>query len=267
MEPASTASWCQNQEFPIRKLTVVLSGAVSALLAAALSFAGDAGQDAVSAHSAPVDLKPYTATYKTTARGLSLTLHRELKLNPDGVYTLTNGGSALIVGFKEEAIFRVEGSRLIPRSYVYQGTGLMSRRREVQFTEGADTVRSLYKDKWYDLPYTDTTLDRMSQQEQMRLLLLNDPTPGEDIVITVADKKRVKKYTLVYVGEETLKTPLGTVDTLHFRRIHDNPERKSDTWIAPAWEFLMVKTVHIEDGKPIEGMITAASIDGVKVGR
>lgn len=210
--------------------------------------------------------KPYTAEYKTTARGLSLTLKRELKLDVDGVYTLTNGGSALVVGFTEEAKFRVEGNRIIPNSYVYQGSGLMNRRREIQFTEGADTLRSLYKDQWYDLPYTDNTLDRMSQQEQLRLLLLNDPTPGEDVVITVADKKRVKVYTLSYVGEETIKTPLGTVDTLHFRRIHDDPDRKSDTWIAPAWDFMMVKTIHIEDGKPIEGMITGARINGKKVG-
>jgi len=211
-------------------------------------------------------LKPYTARYKTSARGMSLTLNRELKLGENGVYTLTNGGGILIVGFKEKSQFRVEGTRVIPSTYVYQGTGLMNRRREVRFTPGADTLRSLYKDKWYDLPYTENTLDRMSQQEQVRLLLLNDPTPTDDVVITVADGKRVKDYTLVFVGEETLQTPLGKVDTLHFKRIHDNPDRKSDTWIAPAWDFMMVKTIHIEDGKPVVGIITGATIDGKKIG-
>ncbi len=254
------------QEFIIRKLTLSLLCLITALLGSTTAFTEDATQSATSAKSGAVLFKPYTAEYKTTARGLSLTLKRKLTLDAEGVYTLSNGGSALIVGFEEEAKFQIEGNRIIPGSYVYQGTGLMSRRREVHFTEGADTLRSLYKDKWYDLPYTANTLDRMSQQEQVRLLLLNDPTPGEDIVITVADKKRVKVYTLAYVGEETIKTPLGTVDTLHFRRIHDNPDRKSDTWIAPDWGFTMVKTVHIEDGKPIEGMITRLSIDGKRFG-
>lgn len=255
----STEKQFQKQEYRINKLTISLLGLVIALVGSMASFAKEQAQ---SAEPDSVLLKPYTAEYKTSARGLSLTLKRKLRQGDDGVYTLSNGGSALVVGFEEEARFRVEGGRIIPSSYVYQGTGLMSRRREVQFTEGADTLRSLYKDKWYDLPYTDNTLDRMSQQEQMRLVLLNDPTPGEDFVIAVADKKRVKEYTLVYVGEETLKTPLGEVNTLHFKRVHDSPDRKSDTWVAPEWDFMMVKTIHIEDGKPIEGMITKLSIDG-----
>ncbi len=250
-----------NRGFSIRKLLVALVWLFYTL--AAPTALG--GKEPTPETGAAL-LKPYTAQYKTSARGMSLTLKRELKLGQNGVYTLTNGGGILIVGFKEKCQFRVEGTRVIPSSYVYQGTGLMNRRREVHFTEGADTLRSLYKDKWYDLPYTENTLDRMSQQEQLRLLLLNDPTPTDDVVITVADGKRVKDYTLVFVAEETLQTPLGKVDTLHFKRIHDNPDRKSDTWVAPAWDFLMVKTIHIEDGKPVEGIITGATIDGKKIG-
>jgi hypothetical protein len=256
-----------NQVLRIRKLLAV---AVSLWLACAVALASAAAVEQTTAESASTStaavlLKPYTAEYKTSARGMSLTLKRELKLGQDGSYTLINGGSIMILGFEEVAHFRTAGSRIIPGSYVYQGKGLMNRRREVQFTEGATTLRSLYKDEWYDLPYTDNTLDRMSQQEQVRLILLNDPTPKEDIVISVADKKRVKEYQISYVGEETLDTPLGKIDTLHFRRIHDSPDRKSDTWIAPAWDYMMVKTVHIEDGKPIEGMITKMTIDGREI--
>ncbi len=252
-----------NRGFSIRNLLIALLWASCTL---GVASPASAGQPSTVRETGAAVLKPYTAQYKTSARGMSLTLNRELKLGENGVYTLTNGGGILIVGFKEKSQFRVEGTRVIPSTYVYQGTGLMNRRREVRFTPGADTLRSLYKDKWYDLPYTENTLDRMSQQEQVRLLLLNDPTPTDDVVITVADGKRVKDYTLVFVGEETLQTPLGKVDTLHFKRIHDNPDRKSDTWIAPAWDFMMVKTIHIEDGKPVVGIITGATIDGKKIG-
>ena len=107
----------------------------------------------------------------------------------------------------------------------------------------------------------------MSQQEQLRLFLLNDPTPKEDVAFRIADGKRVKDYQLVYVGEETLETPLGPVNTLHFERLHDDPDRKSDTWIAPELDYLMVKTVHIEDGKPVEVNLVSASIDGTPVSK
>lgn len=206
-------------------------------------------------------LKPYTAQYKTTARGMALTLNRSLKQAADGSYTLTNGGKIMVVGFHEVSVFHVDGERVLPKSYVYRGTGLINRHREVHFTAGSDTIRSLYKDQWYDLPYAEGTLDRMSQQEQLRLFLLNDPTPREDIAVRIADGKRVKDYSLTYRGEEPVETPMGTFQALHFERIHDDPDRKSDIWLAPALDYLMVKTVHVEDGKPVEVTLTKASID------
>jgi hypothetical protein len=48
--------------------------------------------------------------------------------------------------------------------------------------------------QWYELPKTTDTLDRMSQQEQLRLSLLNDPTPREDMLFRVADGRKVKDY-------------------------------------------------------------------------
>jgi len=211
---------------------------------------------------AVVELKPYTAEYRTTARGIALDLTRKLKAGPDDSFTLTNGGKILVVGFYEVSVFRVEGTRVVPQSYVYQGTGLINRRREVHFTPGSDTIRSLYKGDWYDLPYKAETLDRMSQLEQLRLTLLNDPTPKEDISVRIADGRKIKDYKLLFRGEETVQTAMGPVETLHFERIHDDPERKSNTWVAPSLDYLMVKTVHVEDGQPVEVILTSATIEG-----
>jgi hypothetical protein len=55
---------------------------------------------------------------------------------------------------------------------------------------------------------------------------------------------------------------MGPVETLHFERIHDDPERKSNTWVAPSLDYLMVKTVHVEDGQPVEVILTSATIEG-----
>jgi len=242
-----------------------LACAALAGLVAVASHAEDDAPGAVASSSTSSGLKPYVAQYTTTTRGMEMTLTRRLKPGADGSYTLTNGGKIMVVGFHEVSVFQLDGLRILPKSYVYQGTGLINRRREVHFTPGADTIRSLYKDQWYDLPRTDQTLDRMSQQEQLRLLLLNDTTPGEDITIQVADGKRVKDYQLVFVGEELLATPIGPVTTLHFTRLHDDPDRKSDMWLAPAWDYLMVKTTHVEDGSPVEIILNSASIDGVPV--
>ncbi len=212
-----------------------------------------------------IELRPYTVQYKTTTKGMELDLTRKLESGANGSYILTNGGKIMVMGFHEVSVFQVEGDRIMPKSYVYQGTGLINRRREVHFTPGTDTIRSLYKDQWYDLPKTDKTLDRMSQHEQLRLLLLNDPRPGKNMSIQVADGKRVKDYQVVFIAKETMETPLGPVQTLHFERLHDDPDRKTDMWLAPAWDYLMVKSIHIEDDNPVEIMLISASIDGVPV--
>jgi len=236
------------------------------LLAAVLLTASTGGLADVNApETATSTLQPYQAEYTTTARGMTMTLERELKTDGEGGYTLTNGGKLLVVGFHEVAVFAIEDTQVRPRSYIYQGTGLINRRREVHFTPGADTVRSLYKEEWYELPYSEGTLDRMSQQEQLRLHLMSKDNPRENISVRIADGKRVKDYELVYVGDEILDTPLGPVNALHFERLHDDPDRESDIWFAPDWDYLMVKTVHIEDGKPVEVLLADARIGGTQV--
>ncbi len=248
-------------QFPPRASTmfqVFVNTVFAALTGAALLLNSGLAQAAQDESVAA--LKPYIAKYRTTARGIALTLNRQLERNADGSYTLTNGGKIMVVGFHEMSVFSTEGTAVIPKSYVYQGTGLINRRREVHFTPGASTIRSLYKDQWYDLPYSEGTLDRFSQQEQLRLLLLNATDPKKDISIRVADGKRVKDYQLRFSGEERLDTALGEMHALRFERVHDDPDRKSVTWIAPELDYLMVKTVHVEDGTKTQVDVTSVKL-------
>jgi hypothetical protein len=213
-------------------------------------------------------LRPYKATYKTSARGLSLTLRRSLSMDQNGDCRLTSEGRILVAGISEVSVFAVEGDQVSPKSYVYQLSGPVSRRREVHFNTDSDVIRSLYKKEWYELPKAPGTLDRMSQQEQLRLLLLNDPTPRDDIRLRVADGRKVKDYELYFVGEEIIDTPMGSVVTLHFEREHDDPDdpgRRSAFWVAPAWDFLLVKTLHVEEGRATEANLVSASIEGEPV--
>ncbi len=209
-------------------------------------------------------LLPYTAQYRTSARGFDLEVTRELRLSDsgDGSYVLTSGGSLLVAGFHEVSVFRVEDDRIQPLSYTYRGTGLVSRHLELRFPTAAGAIRSLYKDRWYELPNDGNTLDRINQLEQLRLSLLGDAAPTDDLDMRVADGKRVKASQLVFVGEETLPTPLGPVATLHFERLHEASDRRSDIWLAPDWDYLMVKTVHVEDGRPMTMELTDATLAG-----
>jgi hypothetical protein len=221
---------------------------------------------ATAAADHPPALRPYTAQYDTTARGFELSITRKLEAEDDGRFVLTSGGRILVVGFQEISVFRIETGKIRSISYVYQGTGLVSRRQELHFAADSGIIKSLYKDQWYELPYAADTLDRMSQLEQLRLALLQDPAAARDLILRVADGKRLKDSHLVLIGNETLQTPLGAVDTVHYERLHDTAKRKSDFWFAPAWDYLMVRTVHVEAGDPVEMNLTSATIDGAPVG-
>ncbi len=210
-------------------------------------------------------LRPYSAQYQTTARGFDLSITRKLEADSNNHFILTNAGKILVVGFHEISVFRVAGTQVRSISYIYQGTGLVNSRRELHFSPESDEITCLYKDQWYQLPYTEDTLDRMNQVEQVRLILLKERQSARDIALRVADGKRVKESHLVLIGEETLETALGPVATVHYERLHDDPSRKSDLWFAPQWDYLMIRTVHIEDGNPVEMLLTSATIDGIPV--
>jgi hypothetical protein len=218
-----------------------------------------------SAETAARELRPYEAEYKTSTRGLNLTLQRRLSIDDNGDSRLTSEGRLLVAGISEVSVFAVDGDRIEPKSYIYQLSGPVSRRREVHFDGDSPTIRSLYKKTWYELPNEPGTLDRMSQQEQLRLALLNDDTPQENILFRVADGRKVKEYLLRYAAEEVLDTPMGPVETLRFERDHDDPDRRSAFWLAPAWDYLMVRTVHVEDGRTTEANLVSATIDGEAV--
>ncbi len=240
---------------------------LSTLLLACLCTAGVpvAAQQESAAGTGKPGLKPYSTVYKTTARGLSIKLRRDLTVDREGHCRLTSEGSLLVVGLSEVSRFSLREGQVEPHSYIYRGTGLISRRREVHFTPGSSVIRSLYKDEWYALPDVGHTLDRMSQQEQMRLNLLGQDSAPKEMLFTVADGRKVKDYTLALIGQEQLQTPMGEVSTLLYQRQRDTDERLSQLWVAPKWDYLVVKTLHIEEGSTVEANLISAEIDGVPV--
>ena len=105
----------------------------------------------------------------------------------------------------------------------------------------------------------------MSQQEQLRLFLLNDPTPKEDFTVPrglMASASRPIDF--LFIAEETLQTaPWGRCARCTSSAPTMTPSASQIPGLHRNWDYLVVKaTVHIEDGSPTEAMVTSASIDG-----
>ena len=84
----------------------------------------------------------------------------------------------------------------------------------------------------------------------------------ESLQYTVADGGKTKIYNFEILGEETIKTPLGELETIKLERHRPDSRRKSTLWCARQLEFLPVKVENIEtDGKVTIALIQ--SLDGI----
>ena len=211
-------------------------------------------------------LSLYKAEYKTKVAGLNVTLTRTLT-EKNGRYHLSQGGSkAFMIKLSEDSHFSVEGDQIVGEQFVYQMSGISNRRREVLFDEEAGTIRSLRKKEWTEHPWSPEVLDRLSQQEQMRLKLLFAEAPPTRISLSIVDGPKIKLKHFDLVETAVLETPVGALNTVHYRLIHEEPdERSSDTWLAVDHDFLMVRTEHVEKGSETVIQLESAAVEGQTV--
>lgn len=218
--------------------------------------------DEVPAPKQALALEPYTARYQTTAMGIGMKLERTLAREGE-VYTLSNIGEIFVAKLEEIARFTLVDGRIRGETFTYQMSGIVNRRREVQFEPESGVIRSLKKKEWTEHAWSPEVLDRLSQQEAMRLELMNRDDPTLPLDFTVVDGPRISTKRLEYVSEETLKTEVGPLATLHYRQIHDNPDKRaSDIWLAKDFDYLMVRTRHVENDTTVEINLLSAEIGG-----
>ena len=211
------------------------------------------------------ELSLYEAVYTTKVIGLSVTLNRSLTREGDRFH-LSQAGKTFLLSLNEDSHFTLEGEQIIGEEFVYQLGGVSKRRREVHFDPANNTIRSLKKKEWTEHPWSPDVLDRLSQQEQMRLKLLLAETPPERISLSIIDGPRVKLKHFDLVETGSLETEVGTLNTVHYRLRHDDPsERSSDAWLATDHDFIMVRTEHVEDGSKTVIRLQSASIEGKPV--
>ncbi len=215
------------------------------------------------ANGSDLALPTYRAEYKTEVSGMDVTLVRTLT-EKNGQYQLNQSGKkTFLVKLSEDADFSVENGRVVGDHFVYQLSGISNRRREVIFDKNAGVIRSLRKKKWTEHPWADDVLDRLSLQEQWRLILLNADTPPELVALSVVDGERIKLKEFELVETVLIDTPVGPLNTVHYRERRDDPEkRRSDTWLAVDHTFLMVRTEHVEDGSQTVIELMSGAVEG-----
>ncbi|MFM0224601.1 DUF3108 domain-containing protein [Paraburkholderia dipogonis] len=101
------------------------------------------------------------------------------------------------------------------------------------------------------LPLPEGAQDRFSMVMQLASLVRGDPgayKPGVTRQFFVVDNDSGENWPVETIGDETIRTAQGFLDTRHFKRLprRDGDLRRIDVWLAPSLGWLPARIVQTE---------------------
>ncbi|WP_025597922.1 DUF3108 domain-containing protein [Burkholderia sp. WSM2230] len=101
------------------------------------------------------------------------------------------------------------------------------------------------------LPLPDGAQDRFSMVMQLASLVRGDPDayrPGVTRQFFVVDSDSGENWPVETIGDETIRTAQGYVETRHFKRLprREGDQRRIDVWLAPSLGWLPARLVQTE---------------------
>lgn len=193
--------------------------------------------------------KSYYAKYKIKAFGLTVgKAKRILKIKNDEDYGLEMHSWSTSIFLKMDVTESSKGNIKTnhPASYRYvKNQGDKKKTNTVTFDWPDLTAVSEYKGKQYVLPLHNDTQDKISYQLQMRKDLI---AGKKEFIYTLVDDRKIEVYQFNAKGHEKIRTSIGTLDTIRMEKESDKSKRSTTFWLAPKYDYLLVKLEHVEHG-------------------
>lgn len=167
-----------------------------------------------------------TATLKLTQEDDSWTY--SLNTKPRGVFKLA--GKGRISESSQFTILEKENSlQLQPHTYTFRQDNERRRKVDATFDWSEKTVTHLYRGVETIQPFEEPVVDRLTGTLLIMNALRHDFTKA---VLPIYEKDKIKLVEFVNDGMETLKTPLGKVQTYRvINRNTDGGSRQTTTWL------------------------------------
>ena len=205
--------------------------------------------------------RPYQATYTAEYNGMSVVAERSLTVD-NSAYRIASSVKGLLGGMTETEDFHLDDSnRIRSDRYTAEKSFFGAKRREQQdidHSTGIGVYQS--KKKHREVSVAPDDLGPVTYQLQLRRHLQYQALPVE---LQVLRRGRVKTYRFELLGEESIDTGLGRVDTVKVQRVRENSDRHTVFWLAPEWDYLIVKLAQREDdGEAYEMVLESAAIEG-----
>lgn len=217
-------------------------------------------------------LKPYKAVYSAKYNGMDVKAVRELTALESG-FSISSNIKGMLGSVSEEERFHIDGQGDIQPDRYRMRKSFFGMDREEKFDVDPSTRLGVFtrKDKRRELTLLPEHLGPVSYQLQMRrdLEIASQPARGAELAgqtfsYPVFSRGKIRDYRFEVLGWEETETGIGTVSTLKLQRVRDKGKRKTLFWMAPAWNFVIVKIQqHEKGGEQYEMILEKASIEGM----
>ncbi|MEX0605179.1 DUF3108 domain-containing protein [Marinobacter sp.] len=186
---------------------------------------------------------------------------RSLEPQSDGTWLYRFDVDSFIADIEESLSFRWENNQVIPLHYRYKLSGFMIRNRErsIEFNQEAQTVSGHFEGDKFRMDLKKNALDPLGYQLQ---LMLDLKAGRRELTYSVTDEGDYDEHRFAVLGEESLKTALGELNTIKAEKVRDSDsKRETLMWFAPELDYLLVRLVQVEsDGTRYEIEIKEADI-------
>lgn len=195
----------------------------------------------------------FIARYSLSLESVQLgETERKLEKLPNGEYlystrSYATGVAAMLMKdrFSEQSRFKFQKGQFLPLEYQYlRSGGKKTKSDKMEFDWKNRQAKGDHNGETWQQAIKPGLMDRLlyqlaaSYDMQKRRKKFSYP---------VMDRGELKTYNLLPVGEETLKTPYGSLATFKLQRI--DGEYETTLWLAKDLAYLPVRIEHTEDGK------------------
>jgi hypothetical protein len=198
-------------------------------------------------------LQPYKAVYTTRYKGMSAEAVQSLTTNASGQFTLTRNVDSMFVKLYEQSEFQLLNNQLIVSRYTYKRGGLASKKNiEQLFQWDKNNLHVTENGGSHDVAIKPPLFDKLNYTEAMRVQLLSSGHLPKNISVAFADRHHLKQYDFVVTEQEDIEVPAGKLRAVRLER--HVPEEKKHTliWVAPEFDYLLVKLQQTDDGDSYE---------------
>ncbi|OPX55907.1 Protein of unknown function [Oceanospirillum multiglobuliferum] len=216
-------------------------------------------------------LSPFEAVYRTTYNlGVSIDVkaQRSLSQKPDGTWVLDFHAKNWFAKIQQTSTFNWgEDNHLMPLLYRrYQSVFGNSKEQRVIFHWDNMQVTNDIDNKPWLMNILPGTQDLLSYQLKLRYDLQASPEQ-KDFVYEVADGGKVKTFTFRVIGEETINTPMGQLNSIKIESLrHSEKDVEHLIWLAKDWDNMLVRVEAVrkrDEEEPI--VLHSATVNGIQM--